>query len=469
LVDFAVFYDVATDTVFDINADGFTNITFTDSGRGQFLSTLSPMRHSWVSGDRVEGLVARREAIRLIREHFPGVLRLSDGTGNFDISAYQTSNGGIAVLPYGDADLQTTIWLMPFILDDVNRITLRDYLQTRSQENRMLTLYGLAMLGEPVLIELTNAAKLDSLSLRDTVYVALGLAALGETDASRELYEARIRPQIVHIAPFYRVETEGTRTEILEATSVTALLAAKLGMPESAGLHEYAVRNRTASPLMNIERLSFIAHEINNASAEQATVTYRLFGEETTHRLGHGGQFTLRIPVGDMHAFELIGVTGDVSAVSIIRVPLEDMTGNAGDDIGITREFFRTGSDTPETEFNQDDLIRVQITVDYTRRAMTGTYVITDFLPAGLSYVRDSARTDDGDLLQGMRRAWVTAEGQRVTFFDHNGRFDDIRTYFYYARVITPGTFRAEGTIVQSIGAREYMAVGESTILRILP
>jgi len=54
-------------------------------------------------------------------------------------------------------------------------------------------------------------------------------------------------------------------------------------------------------------------------------------------------------------------------------------------------------------------------------------------------------------------------------FFDHNSRFNRTRTYYYYARVINPGTFRAEGLIVQSMGAREYMVVGEDATITILP
>ncbi|MCL2264021.1 MAG: hypothetical protein FWC08_12460, partial [Defluviitaleaceae bacterium] len=66
-----------------------------------------------------------------------------------------------------------------------------------------------------------------------------------------------------------------------------------------------------------------------------------------------------------------------------------------------------------------------------------------------------------------IRRAWVQTEGNRVTFHDHNVTTSRNRTYFYYARVTTPGTFTAEGTLVQSQGAREYMAVGQNQVITI--
>jgi len=66
-----------------------------------------------------------------------------------------------------------------------------------------------------------------------------------------------------------------------------------------------------------------------------------------------------------------------------------------------------------------------------------------------------------------MRRAWATVEGQRVTFFDNNNRWRGNHTFFYYARVVNPGVFTAEGAVVQSLNAREYMIVGESSRITI--
>jgi len=108
----------------------------------------------------------------------------------------------------------------------------------------------------------------------------------------------------------------------------------------------------------------------------------------------------------------------------------------------------------------------VQITIHYPAISVSGSYVITDFLPAGLVLVANSARFGTTSNVSGNWRH-ATAEGQRVTFFDFNGRFNRVHTYYYYARVINPGTFRAEGTMVQSLGVREYLSVGECAVLTI--
>jgi hypothetical protein len=486
-VDTAIFYDEVTpQTVFAINQGGLTNITFTDRGRGQFLSDLFGLRYTWHSGARVEGLVARREAGALIREHFPDVRMFGD-SGSFDILDYQTQNGGIAILPYSEAELEVTVKILPFIRDEINLISMRNYLQgiyaSSATDNKMLALYGLAMLGEPVLFELRRYAMLDNLSVRNYAYIALGFEAIGDTQAARDIYNERIAPHIQNIAPLYRVNAGTNRMEILDATSVAALLASRLGLPEAIGLHNYATSHRFAAIqprvdnqrdtvalnamlLLNLERLNFISSEIENYTDAEASITYTLFGETVTRELRRGGSFTLRIPAQSFREFNLISTTGEVGAVSIVRTPLEEMN-TVENDLTITREFFRGETNERATTFAQDELVRVQITVNYSARDLAGTYQITDFLPAGLTHVANSARFSPRDNRAHGWHAWVTTEGQRITFHDHNGRFDRSHTYFYYARVINPGTFRAEGTIVQSLGAREYMVVGDDAVLTI--
>ena len=470
MVDAAVFYTVTTGTVFAVGNQGMTNITFSDHGRGQFLHDLLAIRRT--HGPQIQAIVARREADRLVRRHFPDIWWMWKPT-RFNVQDWQCPQGGIAIVPSGSGDLQTTVALMPFIMNEINRPALRNYLQGvfhgHNADNKMLALYGLAMLGEPVLLDLQRYAQVDNLSVRNLAYVALGFAVLGETDTARELYTRRIAPHIQRVAPYYRVYTGGTRADILDATSVVALLAAQLGMPHSMGLHSYATRHRAANALTSIERLQFIRHEINNHSNERAVITYTLFGREYTRDVARGRDFTLRIPTQNMHEFSLIAVTGSVGAVSVIRTPLEEME-IVENDIRVVREFFPAGSNRPATEFSQGDLVRVQISILYPPRAVSGSYVVTDFLPAGLVHVANSARFGDRAYTTGQWRS-VTTEGQRITFVDNNLRLREEGwvIYYYYARVISPGMFRAEGTMVQSVGAREYMAVGEGAVLTIRP
>lgn len=474
-IDNASFYNVSLSTQFATNADGLTNITFTDLGRGQFLHSLMGKR--WTRGVRLEGLVAQREATALITAHFPDTTLWGSITA-FDISNYQQADGGISSLPHSASSLHTTVLVMPFVMDEINLIALRDYFNNilrspNSQENKMMALYGLAMLGEPVLLELRQYAQVENLSVRNMAYVALGLAALGETHLASEIYNSRLLPYVQAVAPYSRVYVGNNRRDILDATSVVALLAATLGKPESTSLHNYTARNHTDNMTQRLESLAFIAREINNVSAVPASITYTLLGSEVTRDLSNGRQFTLRIPAANMHEFNITAIMGEVSAVSITRVPLEEVE-QVENNITVRREFFAADpshrgimpSSQARTEFEQDEIIRVQITIVYDRRALDGSYIITDFLPAGLRLVENSARFGT---VSNVSSNWrhVQEENQRITFFDFNGRTSYTNMYYYYARVINPGVFRADGTLVQSFGALEYFTVGDDAVVRV--
>lgn len=462
-IDTATFYDVTPATIFATNPTGLTNITFSDQGRNQFLSQLLFMR--WGSSAQLEELVMRREAERLLAEYFPEVILTPTVGGNFNPRMYQQQDGGISTLPHGESSLTATIRLMPFIMDEISTVNLRDYLynifEGNSQLNKMQALYGLAMLQEPVLLYLQSYEQLENLSIRDITYIALGFAVLGEMDTAMRIYNERIAPQIQSIGQYYRIPQDGSHPNTLHATASASLLASTLGMPHSEGLYRYIARHYTSDFMLNVARLSFITNEISHVSDVNAEITYTLFGEAFTRSLSHWRGYTLQIPVQNMHEFVLTSVVGDVGATSIHRKPLTN-EGIAG--ITIQREFFRAGETISTTDFNQGDIVRVQITIDYSAHAMGGSYVITDFLPAGLVAITDSGGF--GFSNQGQIRH-IRTEGQRIMFFDHNRNFNDTRTYYYYARVINPGTFLAEGTMVQNLSAQEYFTIGTDEIITI--
>jgi len=472
-VDTARFYsDVTPNTVFEIGQQGMTDITFTDQGSGQFLNTLLSM--GWTRGARIEGLIAQRESRRLIDRHFPDT-RMFNHMNSFDVRNYQMPSGGIAWLPHSDANLETTVKLMPFILDEINVPSLRNYLNQiangDSSENRIIALYGLAILGEPVLLDLQRYLMLDdlsNLSIESLAYIALGLVALGEVHTANFVFDTRIAPHLQRIAPYYRVNSGRNTAEIQQTTAIVALLAAQLGLPQALPLHNYALRRFTCNFAMRLEQLAFISFKIENFNPEPASLTYTLFGEERTIELNNRSHFTLRIPTQNKHEFNITSVTGAVGAVSIIRTPMEDIE-PVDTGITITRTFIRERNNAPAITFEQGDLIRVEIRVNYSSTDVEGSYIITDFLPAGLVLVEGSARAHTPEQFSNNRH-WVhaTTEGQRVTFFDFNSRFSGSRVYFYYARVVNPGVFKAEGTLVQSVGAREYIAIGNDTIITIM-
>jgi uncharacterized protein YfaS (alpha-2-macroglobulin family) len=471
-IDEATYYDVTTNTVFDVGNGGLTNITFTDRGRGAFLRQLISLRSAAYGGDRIEKMLAHREADKIIQQYFPDVYSdICRYKINFDPSRYQRNDGGIAILPHADSDLETTVKLMPYIIDEINTYSLKNYLYSiyegENAENKMSALYGLAQLREPVLLDLDNYSMLDKLSVKDAVYIALGYVALGETETASALYDNSIAPRLDKIMPYYRANTGVDQDDILEATSAANTLAAKLDKPEKDGLYQYCVKNYATDILINIEKLSHIEREISKRTDVSGSITYTMFGEKSTQDLKNGASFTLRIPAQNINEFKLIEVVGDVGAVSVYKKPMTEI-GKIDNDLTVRRRYYKVDEyENSSNTFEQGDLIRIQIWIDYTKKAMNGSYCVTDYLPSGLEYVVGSAKIGNtANFGYGCYR-YCTVEGQKVTFYDYNGRFDKGYLYYYYARVVSPGTFKAEGPLVQSLTAKDYFTIGEDSVITI--
>ena len=469
-IDEAVYYDVTPDTVFDVGSDGLTNITFTDRGRGAFLRQLLNLRGGGLGSDRIEKMLARSEADKLIRKYFPDAYS-GYYVINFDPALYQQDDGGIAVLPHADSDLETTVKLAPHIMDEINVYALKNYLYTtyedENAENKMCALYGLAMLKEPVLLDLNNYAMLDELSVKDAVYIALGFCALGETEAASELYDSRVAPKLEKATPYYRVNTGKDQDDILEATSAANLLASTLDKPEKDGLYQYCIDNYASDILINVEKLTHIEREIVKRTDVKGSIKYTLYGEEFTREMENGSSYTLRIPAQNMKEFKLLETTGSVGAVSVYKTPMTDL-GEVDNDISIRRRYYKADEHEISGEvFKQGDLIRVQIWIDYSAKAINGSYCVTDYLPSGLAYVANSAKIDgDSGFGYGYYR-YCTVEGQKITFYDYNRKFDKGYIYYYYARVISPGTFKAEGPFVQNLTAKDVYTIGDDSVVTI--
>jgi hypothetical protein len=160
---------------------GFTMYVFSDAGRGRYLPVLQTLAGS--GGPRVDQALAAAIARDLLIEVFavdPGTLP----PATFDPGTYQSS--GIALLPYSSTDLGLSVRVALLASDRFNRdelagalyATINDTASTREQ--RILAHAGLAGLGEPVLTQLQAFAADPGLTIRERLYAALGLAALGD-------------------------------------------------------------------------------------------------------------------------------------------------------------------------------------------------------------------------------------------------------------------------------------------------
>jgi len=464
-IDTAMYYNLTPNLKFEGGTTGNTSLVFTDKSRGAFLPEITNLIYS--GGNRIDQQLSSYTAVELIQKYFT----LDDtayGDISFKATDYQTQDGGIALLPYGSSDADVSARVSSLIKDSVNIQKLKDYfygiLYGDSSGVKGNALYGLAVMREPVLLDLNKAALVRNASVKDLLFIALAYCELGETATAQQIYTERISNYVEQFKPYYRVNTGVDNDDILECTSLASILASKLDMPQKEGFYGYCNSNATKDTLINIEKLIYISQEIEKVKAETVKFTYSYNGEKRTKTLENGQSYTLVLPSSKLSQFNIDSVEGNASMVSVFKKNIIGID-NLDSNISVSRKYFvGTGRVDNTVSFKQNDIVLVEITSRIGSKALDGSYEITDYLPSGLVPIENSYKYGVSSQRDGY---YSKIDGQKVTFYAYKDTKNDTQTYSYYARVVSAGTYKADGTIIQGIQSRDSINVGDVDMITI--
>ena len=142
---------------------GVTRLVISDAGRARYLDLLLGL--ATPRGQRADERLASAVARDVLATAFDLDAADLPAAPAFERSAYQTGDGGLALLPYGGADLELTVRALVADPDALLVDSVRPWLRgiaddpATSIERRTVALTGLAALGEPVLDELIAASE----------------------------------------------------------------------------------------------------------------------------------------------------------------------------------------------------------------------------------------------------------------------------------------------------------------------
>lgn len=449
-IEKALYYDAKPNMTITGGKSGFTNLVFQDKSSGMYLSDLLSLRYN--HGNRIDQIVSNYTASALISEYFKDIYTDSK-IPKPSLADYQNSDGGLSLLSYSESDLELTAKLTSLVKSMINTKLLKDYfynnLESTSASDKAKALYGLSVLKEPVLLELEEISKIDNLSVKDLIYLALAYCELGDVSTAELIYTNRIYPNIEEFEPYYRVNVERDKDDILEVTSLCAFLAAKIKAPESEGLYEYCLKNYTTDILIGIEKLMYISNALENQELKEGKITYSLAGENKTVTVTNGTSHCISLLPSQLEDFRVVDVEGIVSVVSIFKEDVLEVN-KSDEEISVRRTYlFSNGAPLSSNTLKQGDIIKVRLEWNISNTAFDGIYMITDYLPSGL---------------KPYNSYWNT-EGQMIRFYAYSR--SSVRYIEYYARVISPGTYTAQGPTIQGIASRDSINTGKTEIVTI--
>lgn len=412
----------------------------------------------WSYGNRVDQVIAQKQASELLSAYFDEGY---DDQTDLDLSNYQKTDGGIALFPYASSDTELSAKIASITTESLNVYQLKDYFTAHIEDTGTTPLqvaasyWGLAALHEPVLNELKAFYESDSFKLDEKLYIALAFAELGDFPTAEIIYDEVVKTYGKIMEPYLYLDTGVDKDDYLRVTSLCAMLATKLDMPQQGAFFGYVESNSPKDLLINLERLTVVKQGLPNVP-KQSSFKLTVNGKEETVTLEGTAFHAIMVKASDLATIKFSDIKGNVAAVMSYEGKTEGAD-NQQTIATIDRIYSEAGQATQT--LTRTGLVKVELRVEFTDAAPEGYYSLTDVLPSGLRYVQPY-QVDSDDWYFGV------PQGQLVKMDLYNdGKKKDVRIS-YYARVSAPGTYTADRACIRhdESDARGYSESAQITI-----
>ncbi len=425
-----------------------TRVIFSDTGRGRVINNLTNL--SWAYGKRLE----RHLASRIARDALNGLTIETDPpeTG-FNPLAYQQPDGGISQMVYADSDLGLSA-LAASRADLFDRASLRNYLIKKLDEKNAAreqigqALLGLANLGEPILPDLDRFLTLEGITPEDQLTAALAYQALGASNQAYAIAQKLLEAYGETQAPYIRLKIGLDTDSYIVQTARFSILAESLKLSERIGLDRFLSENFPRESVTNLARAWAQTAALPLLDDKPVSLTYRVNDASQTVTLTEGRSEIRSFTSAELAGFKIESVAGPAGLTILSQAPLNLEPEPSDSRLSINRTYSVVGRSGP---IESGDIIRIDLRPDVTGDVVDSTYLITDLLPSGLVLV---SRPWERGLNVGDDNLGYPFEvvGQRVVFWS-----DGFRDIHYFARVLTPGGFTAEPSVLQGQTSRDLV------------
>jgi hypothetical protein len=436
-------YDVLDAGFMPKGGPGLTTYAISDAGRGRLIELLESL--VWDSSARFDKLAAADVARRLLIDRF-GFSADSLPPVEFDASRYEQS--GITLLSYSSTDLFLSARAALAVPELINRSELGGAFQEwandakATRERTLVALAGRAGIGDDVLALLHAYVPAD-LTVRERLWLALGLAASGDDGSARAIERELLESAGQRLGPWVRLAVGPLDTDTTEATGLLLLLASRLGDPLAPDISAYLRQVPSNEMVFPLEQVGYAAAFLDRLPRNPGKFAWTIAGERHEVTLQPGGGLTLALTSEQRSSLKLERLDGDLAVVTSWTSP--DFMLPTSSTISVKRTV------SPANDAADDRLVKVTITIDFGTGPVAGCYRLTDLVPSGLSPVARTAAwpgTEDEDHPLPENVNWpYLASGQQVSWCASPE--DTNHTYVYAARVVSPGTYRWEPAVLQ--------------------
>ncbi|MFA6473732.1 MAG: Ig-like domain-containing protein [Patescibacteria group bacterium] len=438
---------VAPDLTITGSPSGRTMVGVTDLGRGRIIANLRMLQWGW--GNRLERNLAGAIASDALEKLQPDLVYENSG---FNPTAYQQEDGGISEVIWGSSDVRLSA-LAAAQAKMFDAVRLRQYLLGKlnqkdiTGEQASFALYGLANLGEPVLAELDAFVATSGITDEEKLTAALAYQALGASQQARTIAMGLLETYGETQAPYIRLKLGNDDDARIVNTARFSILAEGLKLSQRVGIDTYLAEKFPKDYPTNLERALGMVAAIPLLDNTNVSVTYTAGGEPKTLATKDDQVTYVSLTTQEATQFKVTKVDGPAGLIVQTVQPFDPNTAPHDTRLGVTRKFTRVGDSGP---LKQGDIVRVDIGLQVGKGIVDTDFTVTDYLPSGLAAL-PNPWTRNVQTSVGFNYPTEIA-GQRLTFNTWGQK-----SFYYYARVVNPGSYAAEPAVAQGQKSRDVI------------
>ena len=360
-------------------------------------------------GSRVDKVIARQMAARYLKDILmePYV----EAVPETDFKPWQKDDGGIALLPYDSSDVVLSAKICSVNPDLFDSEKLSGYFTTILEDEKSLpmhaaaAMWGLAALGEPVLLDVR--ALVSDIGLKDDekMVYALALADLGDLDGASALYGSLAGKYEKKSDPYKWFDFGRDKDDTLQMTAYAAMLAKKTGHADADSLYAYLQNNQTRERPILLEQLALLDGRVENVSTT-GSATLIVDGKPQPFVIKGQETFRAIVKPEQLAGLQFEDIKGDLDLAVVSRGSALTLDKGENRVATIQRKYLVNGVE--KDTIGPLDTVEVNLEIQLETDAPGGNYELSDLLPAGLRYTYGSGRNIGPIALRLVGTGWTT-------------------------------------------------------------
>lgn len=439
------YYKISESTVLD---RVYSNpvITLYNESTSDFYNSLRAVSSS--DGRRIDQTAVSMIAAKYINSLFGTELYYDEDELLNTIFRYEDKEGGLRLLTYSERDAELTAKMVHIFNNSYLDEKMKKYFKNILSNDEFSTdtaaaLWGMSKYRQPVLVAIYDLLENQDLSERDTIYLSLALAELGDGKTARKHY--RELSGRLNASEDYLYCGEGSTNENdYELTALLALLASELqDFDKGDKMFKYIYNNPSKYTLSSIEQLKYIM----NRDIMSLKEVQNLYGEVTVET--GDSKKTYKLKLFDIESFTVkkdeitrvvfSGIKGDIACKVEALGNKDDLYKNKTDEFSISVDYMLENAYEKKKSFNHSDVVRVVINTNISIVAESGMYEVTYVIPSGFRYMYD-----------GKNYAWGEVNGQKLVYrFYYDKERPNVFPIEFYMQAAQKGEYTVDYAVIK--------------------